>query len=415
MSVKHQSGVPEAQTLPARYYVDPAYFRQEREHLFGSLWVAAGRAEQVPNRGDYLLREVAGESLILVRSDADSIRAFSNVCRHRGTRICTAAGGTFAETIQCPYHAWSYDLAGRLVGAPHMEDVPRFRKDDYPLHEAAVAVWDGHLFLNLAPAPKPLESQLGDLPAKFGPWGMADLRLGARITYEVAANWKLIVENFSECLHCPLIHPRLQKLSHYLSGVNEPPCSAALGGWMVLRDGVETLSLDGRTPRASLPALDLEQQRRVYYYAVLPNLLLSLHPDYMMTHTLWPRACDRTEIICEWHFHPDELARPGFDPSDAVGFWDMTNRQDWHVCELSQLGLSSRAYAPGPYSDREGLLYEFDRLILQAEKQFTTKAPGAERQGGRDAEGRTHHKGTKTQRKKAEGRTHHKGTKDTKR
>jgi Rieske 2Fe-2S family protein len=193
---------------------------------------------------------------------------------------------------------------------------------------------------------------------------MQDLRLGHRITYDVKANWKLIIQNYNECLHCPNLHPALNKLSHYLSGENEPLQSAYMGGRMDLRPGVETLTMTGKCERAPLPGLSPEDTRRVYYYAIFPNMLLSLHPDYMMVHTLWPVAPDRTINICEWHFHPAEMARPGFSPDDAVEFWDLTNRQDWHVCELSQAGISSRAYTPGPYSNREDLLYAFDRMII---------------------------------------------------
>ena len=137
-----------------------------------------------------------------------------------------------------------------------------------------------------------------------------------------------------------------------------------MGGRMDLRPGVDTLSWDGTCPRAILPGLSAGDRRRVYYYAIFPNMLLSLHPDYMMTHTLWPIAPDRTINVCEWHFQPSELARDGFDPSDCVDFWDMTNKQDWHVCELSQAGIGSPAYVPGPYSNREDLLYAFDRFIV---------------------------------------------------
>ena len=125
------------------------------------------------------------------------------------------------------------------------------------------------------------------------------------------------------------------------------------------------MSMDGTCPRAYLPELTEAERRRIYYYAIFPNMLLSLHPDYMMVHTLWPLAPDRTVNICEWHFHPTELARPGFNASDVIDFWDLTNRQDWHVCELSQAGISSRAYVPGPYSNREDLLYAFDRMIVR--------------------------------------------------
>jgi Rieske 2Fe-2S family protein len=144
---------------------------------------------------------------------------------------------------------------------------------------------------------------------------------------------------------------------------------------MGLRPGIDTLSLDGRRRRACLPGLGAEDCRHVYYFAILPNLLLSLHPDYVMVHTLWPRGVDRTEIVCEWLFHPDAIAAADFDPGDAVAFWDMTNRQDWHVCEQMQLGLKSRAYRPGPYSHREGLLYGFDRLILELERQAMHHRP----------------------------------------
>jgi len=353
-----------ATTLPAAYYVDLAFFTREMEALFARMWVCAGRTEQVERPGRFFVRELLGESIIVTRSAPGAIGAFYNVCRHRGTRLCTEQEGTFGGSIQCPYHAWTYDLDGRLVGAPHMDEVPHFHKSEYPLHRVHADVWDGHLFLTLADRPAPLLEQLADLPGKFQPWRMGDLKLGKRIVYDVRANWKLLVQNYNECLHCPNLHPALNKLSHYLSGENEPLQATYMGGRMDLRPGVGTLSMDGSCPRAFLPGLAPEDVRRVYYYAIFPNMLLSLHPDYMMVHTLWPIAPDRTINICEWHFHPDEIARAGFNPDDAVDFWDMTNRQDWHVCELSQAGISSRAYTSGPYSNREDLLYAFDRMIV---------------------------------------------------
>ena len=364
---KPRDVMPEtARTLPAEFYVDRAFFDREMARLFARMWVCAGRVEQVEGPGDFFVRELLGEDIIVTRPTGDRrVNAFYNVCRHRGTKLCTERHGTFAGSIQCPYHSWTYDLDGRLIGAPHMDEVPHFRKSDYPLHRVATEVWDGHIFITLAKNPLPLSAQLADLPQKFRAWRMQDLRLGRRIVYDVKANWKLIVQNYNECLHCPNLHPALNKLSHYLSGENEPLQATYMGGRMDLRPGVETLSVDGLCPRKSLPGLSPEDARRVYYYAIFPNMLLSLHPDYMMVHTLWPVAPDRTINICEWHFHPDEIAREGFDPADAVEFWDMTNRQDWHVCELSQAGIASRAYMPGPYSNREDLLYAFDRLIRE--------------------------------------------------
>jgi Rieske 2Fe-2S family protein len=363
--IKPRDVMPEtARTLPARYYVERAYFDREMERLFGRMWVCAGRVEQVERNGQFFTRELQGESIIVTRGPS-GVNAFYNVCRHRGTRLCTAPDGTFTGSIQCPYHSWTYDLDGRLIGAPHMDEVPHFRKDEYPLHRVHADTWDGHIFLNLDAHPDGLAAQLGELREKFRPWRMQELRLGKRIVYDVKANWKLIIQNYNECLHCPNLHPALNKLSHYLSGENEPLHATYMGGRMDLRPGVETLSSDGLCRRSFLPGLPDDDRRRVYYYAIFPNMLLSLHPDYMMVHSLWPRAADRTINICEWHFHPSELAREGFNPSDAVDFWDMTNRQDWYVCELSQAGISSRAYTPGPYSNREDLLYAFDRMIVR--------------------------------------------------
>jgi Rieske 2Fe-2S family protein len=365
--VKPRDPMPrEALTLPARYYTDPAVFEKETERFFRRLWVYAGRADQIPAAGDYLLRDLAGESIIITRSEEGAIRSFYNVCRHRGTRLCAEERGHFAGAIQCPYHAWTYDLSGRLIGAPHMDEVPHFDRSNYPLATVRSEVWDGHIFLNLGDRPASLASQLGDLVDRFRPWGMEDLRLGARLEYDIRANWKLLLQNYSECLHCPLIHPALNRLSHYLSGENEPLSPGYMGGRMDLADGVQSMTMDGTCTRECLPGVGAEDRRRVYYYAIFPNMLLTLHPDYMMTHAIWPRAHDRTINVCEFHFHPSELARPGFDPADAVTFWDMTNRQDWHVCELAQLGISSRAYRPGPYSNREDLLYAFDRFIVSA-------------------------------------------------
>jgi glycine betaine catabolism A len=368
---------PMALSLPARYYVDPGYYQAELDWYFGEMWFHAGRVDEIPGRGDYVLRDAVGESLIVVRGERGEIRAYYNVCRHRGTRLCEHPSGSTGSTIRCPYHAWTYDLDGRLVGAPHMERVEGFRAEDYPLARAAIDTWDGLLFLNLDEQPREsLREQLAGMDDLFRPWGMGDLRSARRIVYDVAANWKLIIHNYSECLHCPGVHPALQKLSHYLSGENEPADDGYLGGRMSLRDGIATLSFDGRPRRACLPGLDPSACRYVYYYAVLPNLLLSLHPDYVMTHTLRPRGVGRTEIVCDWLFHPDAMAAPGFDPEDALAFWDLTNRQDWHVCEQMQLGLGSRAYRPGPYSHREDLLPAFDRLILERERQHIPGAGG---------------------------------------
>ncbi len=351
-------------TLPACYYTDAELFRREIDSFFFEDWVCAGRADNIPNPGDYFLREIAGESIIILRSDTGSIEAFYNVCRHRGTRLCSAFEGSFAGRIQCPYHGWTYGLNGRLLGAPHM-DPSIFERAEYPLHRLRTDVWDGHIFLNAQENPAPLAMQLAELPARFADWRMAELRLHKRITYDIRANWKLIVANYNECLHCPVLHPALNRLTDYLGSDNEAPQPTYIGGAMGFRSPAETMSMDGKRRRDYLPGLDESERKKVCYYAIYPNLLLSLHPDYMMVHTLWPRAVDRTEVVCEWYFHPAELAKPDFVGADAIEFWDTTNREDWHIVEMSQAGIQSRAYVPGPYSRREELLYAFDQVVVK--------------------------------------------------
>jgi len=364
-NTRPEVAVTQAMTLPARYYTDPDWFRQEMEAIHFDMWLCAGRTEQIANAGDFFVRQVANASVIIVRDEQGQIRAFHNVCRHRGTLLCPQDQGTFAGRIQCSYHAWTYKLDGTLANAPHMEKVQGFCEADYPLNSVATAVWDGHIFINLSAHPIPFAEHLAGLDTRFRPWRMEELQMVERRVYHLKANWKLIIQNYSECLHCPIVHPLLNKQSHYMSGENEPPQPTYLGGRMDLRDGVKSLTMDGTTNRCSLPGLSSDDQRHVYYYCVLPNFLLNLHPDYMLTFTLWPRAVDQTEIVCEWHFHPDEIRKPGFSPKDAIEFWDITNKQDWQLSDLAQIGISSKGYQPGPYSNREVLLLGLDRFVIE--------------------------------------------------
>jgi glycine betaine catabolism A len=360
-------------TLPASYYTDRAWFDAELEGIFAAMWIDVCRLDDIVTRGAFVRRDIAGASVLVVGDGAAGARAFHNVCRHRGTRLCTADEGTLSGSLQCPYHAWTYDLDGRLIGAPLMDEVEGFRREDYPLHSVACEVWDGHVFINLASSPPPLREQLGDLPARFAPWRMHELRVVRRLEYDVRANWKLIVQNYNECLHCPIIHPLLNRMHHYLGAANVPSTGTYCGGAMGFKAGVETLSTDGRRRRAILPGLTGEDTALVNYFAIYPNLLLTLHPDYMLTVRIWPLAPDRTHLVSEWHFHPEEIARPGFVYDDAVTFWDITNREDWAISERSQQGISSRGYTPGPYSNRETQLWEFDQFVLARVSHERTK------------------------------------------
>ena len=258
--------------------------------------------------GRFVVREIAGESLILTVDDARTIRAFYNVCRHRGTRLCTDEAGVFKGTIQCPYHAWTYGLDGTLRVARNMEGVEDFDRADFPLREASVAQFEGFVFVALEPK-EPFGDAFSTLAGRFAAWHLPKLRRAASITYDAACNWKLVFQNYSECYHCPVIHPQLERLSPSESGRNDLIEGPFLGGYSELRESAATLTVSGKTQR---PLLAGEANRsRVYYYTIFPSMLLGLHPDYVMVHYVQPLAPAQTRITCEWLFDPQTMAAAG--------------------------------------------------------------------------------------------------------
>ena len=363
MSTRTAAG---AKTLPGRYYTSETVYRRESERIFGEKWLYAGRAGRITAPGDYFLFENGSENLIILRDRRGQIRAFHNLCRHRGTRLCKAPEGRFSSSIQCPYHAWTYRLDGELSGAPNMHEVEGFAKSDYPLLPAACAEWEGGIFVNFGENPEPFTEAYAAVHGKFSIWHLPELEVAHRIEYTVRANWKLIMQNYSECYHCPSLHPALNRLTPYRNSSNDLEAGLILGGPMHLARPGGSMTMSGLTCAPPLGEITGEALNSIYYYVFFPNFLLSLHPDYVLTHRLDRLAADRTRVICEWLFHPDAMARPEFDPSGAIEFWNMTNRQDWEVCELSQQGVESRAYRPGPYAELESMIAAFDRTYLEA-------------------------------------------------
>jgi Rieske 2Fe-2S family protein len=355
-----------AQTMPGEYYTSPAIFAEENERLFPRSWHCVGRSSTLANAGDYVLRTVAGESLIILRDRGGELRALFNVCRHRGTRLCEIAKGQFSETIQCPYHAWTYTTDGRLIGAPQMQEVPGFDKRDFSLHSAALAEWEGFVFVNVATDPEPFAEVFAPMLGRLTRFGLERLTVGHSVTYEVAANWKLVFQNYSECLHCPMIHPELTAVLPYQSGANDLIEGPFLGGYMEIVAHADSATMSGRAcARFLAHDMPVDDRRRAYYYSLMPNMLLSIHPDYANYYAVTPLAVDRTRVESEWMFNPDSVTDATFDPDDAIRFWDVTNRQDWHIVEQSHLGIMSRRYTPGPYSPRESIPAAWDREYLR--------------------------------------------------
>ena len=358
--------VERATMLPPAAFADPSVLEWELDNLFGG-WICLGHVSAVAEPGAYLMREIGPTSVFAIGGPGGSPRAFLNSCRHRASRLITEAEGKVRKRIQCPYHAWSYDLEGNLVAAPHMDGVENFDKSCNGLLEVRSAVVGGLLLIDLSGTAPEAAEHIGDLLPELERYRLGELRPGGGTDYVVAANWKGIAENYSECLHCPAVHPELNALSDYRSGESSVGAGAWSGGSMTLNDHAETMGTgDGHAShRPPIKGISERDQRSIYYYALLPNALVSLHPDYVMLHTLWPTAVDRTEVTCQWFFEPETIARPDFDPSDAVDFWDMVNRQDWGVCELSQLGVRAKGYVAGRYSADEGDVHAFDALIAE--------------------------------------------------
>ncbi len=367
MSTQTQPASPFLSTFPGRYYYDPAIYAREQERIFARMWIYAGHISSLPAPGDYRVVQLAGESVIVVRDRQGELHAFLNVCRHRGSRLCSEAAGTLKGSIQCRYHAWTYGLDGKLLGAPNVLNLEDFDRSAYGLHSVALEVWQGMIWLNLCADPPSLEQQMAD-PAvhEFGGNGpieryaVADLKVAHTITYEVRANWKLIMENTLECYHCGPMHPELcDLLPMYRTGRVDND------GGAVLAEGAEAFTITGKASRPPLPRLLPEDRRRYYGFFAMPNAFLNLLSDHVAIDSLQPVAPDRTIVTSQWLFDASEIAKSEFDPMDAVEILDLVNRQDWEVCELAQQGTTSRAFANGGnYAPLEHHIRGFVEYVL---------------------------------------------------
>jgi Rieske 2Fe-2S family protein len=341
-----------SRALPGAAYTSSEVLDWERRHLFAGGWTCVGRTGEL-FAGITHRAMVVGDIGVLLTFDGThrKPRAFANVCRHRAHELLPDGGAADRRAVVCPYHGWAYRLDGTHLGS---------RPGDLDEHLVALPAvdWDGWLMVNATGDGEPFDEYLGALRELLNPYTMNELRLGARHRYEVAANWKILVENYHECYHCPQIHPELCKVSPPTSGDNWDLPGRWVGGSMTLRPHAETMSLSGQG--SGVRILDAPQGT-VRYVSLLPNLLLSAHPDYVMAHRLTPLAPGRTDVECSWYFPAADV-----DPAYAVDFWDLTNRQDWAACESVQRGVSSPHFRPGPLAAGEDAVYQWMALIARA-------------------------------------------------
>ncbi|OIJ67363.1 aromatic ring-hydroxylating oxygenase subunit alpha [Streptomyces mangrovisoli] len=338
-------------TLPGAAYTDPALFALEQERIFEKMWFCVARAADLPRPGAFRTVDVGRESILVTRARDHSLRAYFNVCRHRGARLRTDRSGEVRRAFQCPYHAWTYDLDGRLIAAPNLTRMPDVGRIEYGLVDVAVREWLGYVWVCLAEDPPSFEAdvvgaavtRLGDAES-IERYGIDGLTVGRRIVYDVRANWKLIVENFMECYHCATIHPELTEvLPEFADGY---AAQYYVGHGAEFGADIRGFTVDGSEGLDRIPGVSAEQDRRYYAITVQPQVFINLVPDHVILHRMYPVAADRTTVECDWLYLP-EVVDGGKDLTRSVELFDRVNRQDFAACERTQPGMGSRLYANG--------------------------------------------------------------------
>ena len=353
--------------LAARWYHDPAHYARELEAFWYGRWIAACREEEIPGPGDWRVVRVGTQSIVIARNEKRQLRAFHNTCRHRGSVLCAKDSGSFMrDRIVCPYHNWTYDLEGRLIATPRRMATPDFDMQRFSLYQAALKTWGGFVFICLSGNPPRFEK-----PTTFKNHQISNLRIGKRIVADVQANWKLLAENFSECYHCPPVHPELCRI---VTAYQEA------GAWGLREKetrpeylaGAATLTLDGTARIPPFEKLCKKERQTLYIPWMLPpNLFLNVQPDYVNSHLMFPTGPETVRIVYDWLFEPGHMPR-GADLEHYTALWEVTNRQDARNCEWQQQGIRSREFRHGHYVPQELDCHRFARWLRAALKAQAT-------------------------------------------
>ena len=365
--------------LPAAWYRDPAHYARELEAFWYRHWIAVCREEEIPAPGDWKVVRVGTQSLVVLR-DKNRINAFHNTCRHRGSILCTAETGSFArERIVCPYHAWTYDLAGRLVATPRRMQTPDFDMKKFPLYEVATRTWGGFVFVFLHRNVLPFHVE-----KKFKNYNLEKLKIGKRIVADVKANWKLLAENFSECFHCPPVHPELCRVVTAYKEAGAWGLSPEVSSKPEYKPDATTLTLDGSSRIPALKGLNKKERQTLYIpWMMPPNLFLNVQPDYVNSHLMFPTGPESVRIVYDWLFEPGAMTGPGFDLEHYVALWDVTNGQDARNCEWQQRGIRSREFRHGHFVPQEFDCHRFAQWVRAGVRAGRRAAKGVRGSGPR--------------------------------
>ena len=343
-----------AGTIPSWCYTDPAAAGAERDRIFARTWQMVGREDQVAAVGSYFTAEIAGEPLLVVRGGDRTLRALSNVCRHRAGPVAKGEGTCGA--FRCGYHGWSYALDGQLSNTPEFEGVEDFEKSAVRLPEFRAETWLGLVFANLDGGAPTLRETLGELATTLESRGLSEMGLAARKDWELDCNWKVYVDNYLEGYHIPIVHPGLMKEIDYARYETETDRFWSLQHSPIKRREGAKLRRDPTQPESD-----------AQFYWLYPNLMLNVYPDNFSTNLIVPLSPRRTRTIFEWFFREPDSPAVQEIVRQTIEFSDEIQREDVAICEAVQKGLESRTYDVGRFSvRRESGVHHFHRLYAGA-------------------------------------------------
>ena len=352
----------EAETMPAWCYTSDAFYAREVERIFHREWNFIGRADRIPNHGDYFTIEFAGVPVVVVRGKNGMVRAFSNVCRHRGARIMNGEGN--ARSFRCPYHSWSYTLDGRLERAPEMHETRGFELADYGLKPVRLETWAGFMFINFDPDAVDLMTFLGDLPEVTAPYRFEDMTCVRRREYDLACNWKIYVENAMEAYHVPSVH--MQTISRQKRENNPPiPSSGGYCGIFTRHEGSRAI-LPGEPGFPYIPTLNGLSAQGTYYILIYPSTMFGCTLDCMWWLELHPRGPEETRLTVGSCFPGATVARDDFDAliGNYYRRWETSIMEDNVISEQQQEGMRSPLVSPGRLSYLEPLVHTIANWVL---------------------------------------------------
>jgi choline monooxygenase len=354
-SLKIDSDIARAWSIPAPFYTDPEVAKLEEEKIFGRTWQVVGHRDQVAGPGDYFTTELAGEPLLIVRTAAGHIKGFYNVCRHRAGSPAQGCGSR--RLFRCNYHAWTYDLDGKLISAPEFKGVQELDAEEFSLIPVRTEEWSGLVFVNLDEKAEALRKRLGDLPQQTARFGFEGMKLFERRTYDMKCNWKTYVDNYLEGYHLPSVHPGLNRELDYNAYIVEP----------YERHIKQFSPIRGAQPGDTVPRRYQETSADLTtdYYWVFPNWMLNCYPDNVSLNIVVPVEPERSLAIFEWYLPEKELASAA--AKDSVNFSEQIQIEDIGICEAVQKNLRSRSYQRGRYSvKQEKGVHAFHRMYEKA-------------------------------------------------